>query len=247
MHDILFIMGFGFIAAFVDAIAGGGGLISVPALLFTGMPPQLALGTNKLGSTMGSFVSSMTYLRSSHADKKLLKKLIPFTVVGAIIGVFVLRLIPPDKLKPLIIFLLIGITVYTLVKKRAKDGDGHVVLTTGKFLFLITMACVIGFYDGFFGPGTGSFLIFSFTLVGMTFLQAGANAKILNFTSNLVSAITFVGLGMVDYKLGIAMGIGMIPGAYIGSHFAIKQGSRLVKPMFIVITVFLIGKQLFFS
>lgn len=245
MEDYIILIIFGFLASFIDSIAGGGGIISVPTLLFTGLPPSIALGTNKLASSMGSFVGSITYLRSSHVDSKLMVRLIPFTAVGAVLGVITLSKIPSDILQPIIVILLISITIITIFKSSNSTENKEIIpLTFYKLFFLILMAFVMGFYDGFFGPGTGSFLIFGFSLIQYSFLKSAANAKILNFTSNIVSLIAFLLLDMIDFKYGIVMGLAMLPGAYLGSKLALSNGSMLVKPIFIIMTLLIVGKQL---
>lgn len=245
MEDYLILIIFGFLASFIDSIAGGGGIISVPALLFTGLPPSIALGTNKMASSMGSMVSSITYLRSSHVDTDLMKRLIPYTAIGAIIGVFTLSIIPSDILQPIIVILLLIITIITILKPNKKSDNVETIsLTSKNIFFLIFMAVCMGFYDGFFGPGTGSFLIFGFSLLHFSFLKAAANAKILNFTSNIVSLIAFYFLDLIQFKYGIVMGLAMLPGAYFGSRLALTNGSKLVKPCFIVMTLLIVGKQI---
>lgn len=245
MEEILIILLFGFIAAFIDSIAGGGGLISVPALLSIGLPPSIALGTNKIQSTISSAVSSIGYLKSGKIDKKLLLSFIPFTLLGSAIGVFLVKLMPSEWLRPIIIILLILMLIYTLIKKNWGSFDNYKELNKKTFFIIVGLIFIIGIYDGFFGPGTGSFLVFIFLFTGMDFLRSQANAKILNTISNFVALIVFMFFGLLNYKFGLIMSIGGIFGAYFGTKFAVKKGSAIVKPIFIIITLFLIAKQVF--
>lgn len=233
----------GFVAAFIDSVVGGGGLISVPALLAIGLPPNLVLGTNKLASTMSSFTSTASFLLSGKIELKLVARLFPLSFIGAALGAISVNAIPTQFLRPLVVILLIAVTIYTLIRKNWGTKSTYGGLTTKRMILLIIATTVIGFYDGFFGPGTGSFLIFVFLLLGFDFVGASGNAKVLNFASNLASFATFAMLGSISYGYGIPMGISMIVGAIVGSRIAIKRGAAYVKPLFIGITVLLIGKQ----
>lgn len=244
MENILFLLFMGFITAFVDSVAGGGGLVSVPALLSVGLSPHMVLGTNKLQGSIASVISSYEYIRSGKVNTKLIRKIIPFVIVGAGLGVFTVQLLPSDWLKPIIIILLIVILIYTFLKKDFGKHINPKPLTAGLFAYLVVMATVIGFYDGFFGPGTGSFLLFVFLFTGIDFVSAQANSKILNTTSNVVSLIVFIKLGYVHYQYGLIMAASGIVGAIVGTKVAVTKGSKFVKPLFFVMTVWLILKQL---
>lgn len=234
----------GFVAAFVDASAGGGGMISLPALMLTGISPLHALGTNKMASTMGAVSSFLTFLRSGRMDTKLIRKLFPLSFVGSAIGVLLVQQMPSDFLRPLIVVLLIAIVLYSILKKEW-DRDAKPRAFTGRTLFLSMVAALaMGFYDGFFGPGTGSLLLFIFLMLGYDFIGATANTKALNFASNLAACIFFGLSGLINYQIGIFMGLSMIVGAYCGARFAITKGVAYVRPLFIVITTVLIGRQL---
>lgn len=244
MDIIAFLMFFGFIAAFIDAAAGGGGLISLPALLWVGIPPVNALATNKMAAVMGAAASFLTFIRSGKMDVALIKKLFPLSLIGSFAGVLVVREISPEFLRPFIVVMLILVFLYTLFKKEwGRTAKGKAI--TGRELFLSgVVALVIGFYDGFFGPGTGTFLLFAFIMIGFDFLGATANTKALNFASNLSAMILFWYLDLVVFEYAIPMGVAMIIGAYAGSRVAITKGVSYVRPMFIVVTGVLIGKQI---
>lgn len=240
----LFLLVAGFTAAFIDSVVGGGGLISLPALLFTGLPPGLALGTNKLASTACSLTSTLAFLRSGKIDRKLVLYLFPFSFIASALGSYTVQQIPPGFLKPLVVVMLILVAVYT-VRKKDWGAESTYPGKTRKVAVLSALAAsALGFYDGFFGPGTGSFLIFAFLMIGFDFVQAAGNAKVLNFASNIASVLTFMLSGMINYQYGLLMGLGMIAGAVLGSRVAIRKGTTYVRPLFIGVTGLLIGKQL---
>ncbi|MTT32518.1 TSUP family transporter [Terrilactibacillus sp. BCM23-1] len=242
---LVFLIFAGFLAGFIDAVVGGGGLISTPALLFTGLPPNIALGTNKLAGTMGALTSTLTFIRSKKVDFHLIGRLFPLTLIGSFIGVMVVHIISPEILKPLILILLALVTIYTIFKKDWGTISKYKGFTLSRAILFGLIIFTLGFYDGFLGGGTGSFLLFSFLAVGFDFLHAAGNAKILNFCSNIMALITFICLGSVNFQYGIPMAISMIIGSWIGANVAIRKGSSYVKLIFIVVTILLIGKNLF--
>lgn len=241
---LTFLLITGFLASFIDSVVGGGGLIAVPALLFAGFPPFVVLGTNKLAGTMSSLTSTLSFMRSGKIDFSLVKYLFPFSVAGAVLGSYTVRQIPSEFMKPMVIALLIGVTIYTLLKKDWGEISTYRGIKKRTFVLSIVISFAIGFYDGFFGPGTGSFLIFSFLMLGFDFVTAAGNSKVLNFGSNVASLITFMLLGNVNYQYGIPMGLAMIAGALLGSRVAIRKGAGYIRPLFIIVTTLLIGKQL---
>lgn len=240
---ILIIVAGGFLAAFVDSVVGGGGLIALPALLAAGLPPHLALGTNKLAGTMSSLTSTITFFRSGHVDLRMSGKLVPFTAVGAVAGTLLLQLVPSDWLRPLVVVMLLLVTVYTLFRKDWGKVNTLKALTRKGWVVMAAAALLLGGYDGFFGPGTGSFLIFAFLLLGLDFVKAAGNAKLLNFTSNLFALATFFFLGSISYSVGLLMGAAMVVGSLVGSRVAIKQGAKYVRPLFIGVSILLIARQ----
>ena len=239
-----FLMVMGFLAAFIDAIVGGGGLITVPALMCTGMPLIDVLGTNKGASVMGAVTSFVTFVRSGKVNLGLIKYLFPCSLIGSAVGVFAVKLMPADILRPLVIVMLILVTAYSLFKKDWGETQSYCVMTKKMLILCMLVAFIFGFYDGFFGPGTGSFLIFSFIWLGFDFIMAAGNARALNFASNMAAAILFGSLGAIKLSYALPMGIAMIIGAWCGAKMALKKGTAFVKPLFIIMTVILIGKQL---
>lgn len=235
-------------SSFIDAIAGGGGLISIPAFIFFGLPIHQALGTNKFAASCSSFTSTWQYIRSKKINFSPLYKTIPFTVLGAVFGVNTALKLSAEFLKLIFGWLIIIITLYTLLSKDNRNKQlNHSTdqnKVTGWELYLFSLC--MGFYDGFFGPGTGSFLIFGFRkLMKEDYLSASGHSKLLNFTSNVVSLCLYAFHGKVQYKVGIIVGFFMILGAYFGSKLAIRKGSLLIKPVFIMISASLGIKMLF--
>ncbi|MGE8205567.1 TSUP family transporter [Heyndrickxia sp. NPDC080065] len=250
MHDIhlytlLFLIATGFLASFIDAVVGGGGLISIPALLFVGLPPSTAIATNKLASSMGSLTSTISFIRSGKVNFRLVSKLFPITLIGALFGAYIVKHVSSEILKPLVLTLLITVAIYTILKKEWGKDSKYRGMTKTKAVLFALVIFLIGFYDGFFGAGTGAFLLFSFLMIGFDFVQSAGNAKVLNFASNLAALFMFLYLGIVNFSYGIPMGIAMILGAIIGSNFAIKKGVSYVRVLFILVTLFLIGKNIF--
>ena len=243
--NIMFAMvAMGFVAAFIDSVVGGGGLISVPTLMWAGLPMLNVLGTNKVASCMGACAGFLTYLRSGKIDKKIMRVMFPLSFIGSIFGVLVVRQVPPDFLRPLVVVMLIVIAIYSVAKKDWGADKQSVSVSQKNYLLGMVIIFALGFYDGFFGPGTGSFMLFMFLMTGYGFLGAAANARAANFASNLAAVIVFTILGLVNFSYAIPMGLGMILGAFCGAKMAISKGAAYVRPLFIGMTVILIGKQI---
>jgi len=241
---LVFLVIAGFVAAFVDSVVGGGGLVALPALMLTGLPPSMVLGTNKLGGTLSSVTSTISFMFSGKINGKLVLALFPLSFIGSALGTYSVHLLPSAFLKPLVVILLVVVLIYTLFKKNWGANAAPRPLTGAAKTVAAVLAFALGFYDGFFGPGTGSFLLFLFLLLGFDFVGASANAKVLNMASNIASLALFFILGSVHVGYGLPMGIAMIAGALVGSRVAIRHGSRYVKPLFVGVTGILIGKQL---
>lgn len=230
---LLFITGF--FSGFVDSIAGGGGLISVPVLMATGMPPQMVLGTNKLQSSFGAFSSVYNYTKKGVISIKECTFGIVFTVIGAAFGSFLVQQINPDFIRQLIPFLLIPIVFYSIFS-GSLDENRKAKLSSNIFFFFAGL--VLGFYDGFFGPGTGTFWTAAFVyFMGFELTKATGATKVMNFTSNIVALSLFFIGGNIDYKAGFVMAAGSVIGARIGSNLAAKKGSRFIRPVFITVVL----------
>lgn len=245
-NNLIFLCVSGFCAAFVDSIAGGGGVISVPAFLFAGVPPHIALGTNKFSSSCGSFTSSIKFIKSGKVDFNILKYLIPVTLIGAVLGVNTVLSINGDYVNTIVLILLISVGVYSLFSKNAGIEDDFRGATRKTIFLGMFLAGVLGFYDGFFGPGTGSFLIFGLIYIfEFDFVRASGNGKVLNFTSNIASLVMFAFRGQIDYKLGIPVALFMIIGARLGTKVALNKGAKVIKPIFVTMSLAAAFKMLY--
>jgi len=243
---IIFLCIAGFFAALVDSIAGGGGIISVPAFLLAGIPPHIALGTNKFSSSFGSFTSSLTFAQSNKVDFKLLKFLVPFSLLGAFVGVSAVLVIDPGYLTNIVLILLLFVGVYSLFSRTMGVEDKFKGFSGKNIALGILLAFILGFYDGFFGPGAGSFLIFGIiSIFGFDYVRASGNAKVLNFASNITSLIVFALNFQINYVYGIPVALAMIVGSRVGVRMALKKGSKLIKPIFVTMALAAAAKMLY--
>jgi uncharacterized membrane protein YfcA len=243
---IIFLCSAGFLAAFVDAIAGGGGLISVPAYFAIGFPPHFTLGTNKFSSSFGSITSTLRFAKSGKVDKSLLKILLPFVFLGAVVGVSTVLVLDPSILKPIVLILLVSVGIYSFFSKSVGLEDKYEGTNKKNLTIGCIFAFVMGFYDGFFGPGAGSFIIFGLiSIYGFDFVRASGNAKAMNFTSNITSVVLFAINGKIYYLMGIPMALFMILGARVGSKLALKEGAKFIKPIFVTMSLAVAGKMLY--
>tara|TARA_R100001126_G_C4870016_1_gene172456 strand:+ start:489 stop:1364 length:876 start_codon:yes stop_codon:yes gene_type:complete len=232
------------LAGFVDAIAGGGGLITIPALLWAGVTPAQALATNKLQGSFGSFSASLNFIRKGHVDPRDMVLAIVLTFAGSALGTVLVQMLDPGILMTILPGLLILIALYFLFSPRVGDIDAHQMI--GKATFAFTAGFGIGFYDGFFGPGTGSFFSIAFVaLLGFNMTKATAHTKVLNFTSNFASLVMFIAGGEVVWIVGGVMAVGALIGAQIGSHMVMKVGARLVRPLLVVTSIAISIKLIF--
>lgn len=232
LEIILLLAAAAFIAGFIDSIAGGGGLITVPALLLAGYPPVVALGTNKLQGLFGSGSATLSYAMNGHVDLKRQLPSAALSFLGAILGALLATVLPADILRLALPPLLVAIALYFAFKPRLDDIDRAQRMTP--FLFGLTVVPIIGFYDGVFGPGTGSFFMLAFVgLAGYGVLKATAHTKLLNFSSNIGGFLLFAAVGAVAWKIGLLMGAAQFIGARVGAGLAMKNGARLIKPLLV--------------
>lgn len=224
-----------FVAGFVDAIAGGGGLITLPAYLITGLPSHYVLGTNKLGSAMGTVVSTAEYIKDGFVNWKSGIFCILFTFAGAFIGSNLALLIPDRIFKIIMIVLLPVIAIYVFTHKKIENTNTP--FSPRKTLILcILCSFFVGIYDGFYGPGTGTFLILLLTgLCRLTLNQTAGTTKIINLTSDLTSLAVFVWNGKIIWTLGLIAGIFSIAGNYIGAKTFVKNGTKIARPIVIIV------------
>lgn len=236
--NIVFLCLAGFFAAMVDSIAGGGGIISLPAYLLAGVPTHIALGTNKFSSTAGSFTSSLKFIKSGKVNFTIIKYLIPFTLIGSVLGVNTVLKLDQKYLSTLVLVLIVFVGFYTLFSKNIGLEDNLKPKTSSRLFMGILLAFSLGFYDGFFGPGAGSFLIFGLiNIFGFNFIKASGNAKVLNFVSNISALVMFAFRGQIYYLVGLPVAIFMVAGAHVGTHLALKNGAKLIKPIFVTMSL----------
>lgn len=239
---VLLLFTIALVAGFIDTIAGGGGLLTIPTLLYVGLSPSSALATNKLQGTIGTLTSSLYFIKNKYIDIKEMKWMIFLSFVGSSIGTLTILQLDSSFLKKVIPFLLIGIGIYFLLSPKLGDHEKEKRISIITYSF--TFAFIIGFYDGFFGPATGSFFVISLMFfLGSHLSKATAQAKVLNFVSNVSSLLFFMLYGEIFWTIGIVMIFGQIIGALIASKLIIKNGTKLIKP-FIVIVSFAISIKL---
>jgi uncharacterized membrane protein YfcA len=233
---LLALMLVGAIAGFVDAIAGGGGLLCIPALLWAGLTPLETLATNKLQATFGTFAATAGYARHGLIDLQRLWPAIILTLGGSAIGALTVQWLPSDLLARLVPVLLILFAVYFLLSPHIGSEDRHHRIGDGPFALLVGTG--VGFYDGFFGPGTGSFFTLAFvTLLGFGLPRAVAGAKVLNFASNFAALLVFVASGKVLWLVGVGLGLGQLAGSWLGAHTAVRHGAIVIKPLLIAVAL----------
>ena len=230
----LAMFGVAFVAGFVDTIAGGGGLITIPALLGAGIAPHAALATNKLQSCFGSGMASWHFIRLGLVDIKAMLAAIFWVFVSAGCGAFAVLLLSAGILEFLIPILLSFILIYTIFSKKL--GENERVARLSPFVFYFIFGGIFGFYDGFFGPGTGSFWTFALIcLLGMNMKSAVAHTKVLNFASNIFSLFVFIYGGEILWILGLVMGVGQLLGARVGAGFVIKKEINFIRKIFLFV------------
>jgi uncharacterized protein len=248
LYTLAFLAAAAFCAGLIDAIAGGGGLIQLPAMLIglSKTETVVVLGTNKVPSFFGTAASALTYRRNIKVSSKLLVVMAVPAFTGSMAGASLASLIPAEVLKPLVVALLIGVLIYTW--KRPQLGQIESMRhSEGKRLKISALAALtIGFYDGIIGPGTGSFLILVLVAVmGFAFLSASAIAKVVNVATNAGAILIFGANGEVIWKLGLTLAIANVCGGLIGVRIALRGGSGLVRKVFMGITAALILKVAF--
>lgn len=239
IHVIAVLTLVGFCAGFIDSIAGGGGLLTLPAFLIAGLPPQVSLGTNKFQATLGTSISTINFIHKGKVSFKVVLSGIFFALIGSYIGSKVILSISPDLVGKIIVFLLpFGIFATLCPKKETIKSQ---TLTNIDVIFKIPIICtIIGFYDGFFGPGTGSFLALSFYFfMKLNLIEATANAKVFNFISNLGALAAFIAGGKVFYTIGLPMAVANMVGNYFGSHLVLKKGAKVIKLFLIIVLIIL--------
>ena len=237
-HTLVWLVLAALASGFVDAIAGGGGVITVPALLAAGVPAHLALGTNKGQAIFGSSTALWRYARAGLVHGPRGRAAFPAGLVGSILGAQGVLWVPPEALVPVVLVLLVGVAAFLAL--RGEPPVGVVPHSVG---MAVGVALGIGAYDGFFGPGTGTFLIFAFVwLFGCDLQHASADAKVVNFASNLEAVLLFASQGAVLWSVALPMAAAQAAGAWLGAHSAIRGGNRWVRGVALAVVLALVLK-----
>lgn len=251
VHQLLIACPLVFMAGFIDSIAGGGGLISLPAYYLIGLPPHIALGTNKMSSSMGTVMAAIQYIRKKYFYKEVIFISILTALVGSTIGSRTALLLEGVYLKQIMTFFIPVVALITVLKKDFLSRPEKKLSLSKANLMAGIASLLIGFYDGFFGPGTGMFLMMVYvSLIGMNVVTACGNTKVVNLATNIAALVTFVRTGNVAFLIAIPCGISSIVGSYLGAHLAMKKGLSIIKPVMLAVIALLmlsIGKDLFTS
>lgn len=232
-----------FVAGFIDSVAGGGGLIQLPSLLifFPKTPLPALFGTNKISALAGTSFAAWRYSKHVRFDYKLLVIISLFSLVSSYTGARTVSLVNPDYLKPVVFGILILIAIYTFLKKNLGAFQKRELTDSRKLLYGSLLGTTVGFYDGFLGPGTGSFLVLGFVVVlGFEFITASAYSKIINCVTNISALFVFVRQGNFIPSAAIVMAFGNIAGNITGSYLAIKKGNRFIRLFFLIVVSLLI-------
>lgn len=232
-----------FLAGLVDAVAGGGGLISLPAYLLAGLPPHLATATNKCSSTFGTLLATVRYLRRGKLHRQSAALSVACALAGSWVGARLNLWVPERFLYLFLLACLPVIAVILFFRRKAVDEDHTDRYTSAGLLTRVgAIALVIGRYDGFFGPGTGTFLMLALTtLCGFDLLTASGNTKLINLSSNLAAFVTFALSGSILWTLGIPAALFNIAGNYLGSGLALRRGAAVIRPMMLTVLLLLLG------
>ena len=235
-----------FVAGLVDAVVGGGGLIQIPLLFgaFPEYPPALLFGTNKVASIVGTSSAAIQYARRIKIEWPVAIPSVLAALAFSWLGARSVTLFPPEILRPLVLVLLIAVATYTFRRKDfGIQGSSHTQSGIRQTLTAVGIGATLGFYDGFFGPGTGSFLIFAFIrFLGMDFLRASVTAKLTNVATNLAAILFFAGAGAIIWEAALTMAAANLAGALAGSRLALKHGSQFIRRVFLLVVCALIIK-----
>lgn len=239
-YGYLALGGIAIIAGLIDTIAGGGGLICIPALLSAGLSPTMSLGTNKLQSLVGELNSALYFIRKKQVSLRHLSLAMIFTAISAAVGAVCVQLIHDDILKKMLPILLLIVLLYTLFSPKAKNIEGSAKLSWNHFSVLFGI--VIGFYNGFIGPPTGSLWMFALMFfAGFNIVKATMHTKPLNCLGNISSVLPFIFTGQVNYIVAAVMALGQLLGSHIGAGLVVRRGHQLIRPLYIsVVSIMLL-------
>lgn len=241
IETLLLLMAAGFVAGFIDAVAGGGGLITVPVLLLAGANPVTALATNKIQGLFGAATAARAYARGGHVNLREQAKPALIAFAASIVGALLITVLPTDWIRLILPVLLIGIALFFAFKKGLDDQDRTRRMEPA--VFAATMVPLCGAYDGLLGPGAGSFYMIAFvSLAGYGVLKATAHTKLLNFASNAGALCAFALVATPWWITGLCMGVAQIAGAQVGANLAQSKGARLIKPLLVLASLTLAAK-----
>jgi uncharacterized protein len=231
-------------AGMVDAVAGGSGVLAVPALLAAGLPPHLALGTNKAQGVFGTFASTLRYARAGLLDARRARVTFPAGLAGSLGGAALVLLVPPSTLRPVVLVLLVAAAVAVALRPGGnRKRPVTATPTRAPLLAAAAVALLLGAYDGFFGPGAGTFLILAFAfLFDLPLQRASADAKPVNFASNLAALALFSVRGTVLWEIALPMAAAQFAGGWLGAHLAVRAGDRLVRAVVLLVVLALVAK-----
>jgi len=239
----LWLMAAALAAGIIDSIAGGGGLVTLPALMLAGLPPAVALGTNKCQSLFGALSATLAYARSGHVNINRQKRQALLAIIGGGAGAWLVTIISETLLRAFLPILLALVACYFACQPHLDDQDKTHRLSP--LLFTCLIPPMIGFYDGLAGPGTGSFFMLAFvSLAGFGILKATAHTKLLNFSSNFGALLVLASFDAVYWKLGLLMGCTQFIGAQLGARLAVLIGARLIKPLLVMVCIIMAGRLL---
>jgi len=245
VSELALLGGFAFLAGLMDAIAGGGGLILVPALfaVYPTAPPALLLGTNKLSSIAGTAMATLRYGFSVPIQWRVIIPAAFCAALGGLVGAKTVTLLDASVLRPIVVALLVVVAIYTLLRRNFGAHPGHGSFVGAERVAMPALAALVGFYDGFFGPGTGSFILFGLVRwFGYDFLTAAAAAKVLNLATNFGALVLFMATGNVMYGIALPMAACSILGGLLGAQLAISKGARFIRGAFLAVIIALIAK-----
>lgn len=251
MEILTIVFAAGIFAGFIDAIAGGGGLIMIPTLMMSGLSVGTAIATNKLCGTSGTLTSSFKFALDKNVDWQACFYMGAPAVFGSFVGSNLISFLPVKWAEPVVLFLLFIITIFIVLKPQFGVHVAHRKDSTKKqpskqqIAMLSILGIIIGFHDGFFGPGAGTFFVFSLLSIrSLDFLRGTGSSKIINFLTNVTALASFLFLGLVDMPKGISGALGVTLGSFCGADFATKKGASVIRPLFIAVSLLLVGKLL---
>jgi uncharacterized membrane protein YfcA len=246
MNQFLIVCPLLFLAGFLDAIGGGGGLISLPAYLLAGLPVHSAIATNKLSGSCGTALATIQFIRRGMVNWKLAIPTVAAAILGSSLGAKASMAVEEAVMEKLLLCVL-PVAAVIVLRSRSFQNEGHIVLNRRTWATALLSAAVVGFYDGFYGPGTGTFLIIAFTtLAKFPLARANAHAKVINLTTNLTSLAVFLTGGQVVFLLGLAGAACNMAGNFLGAELAVKRGAAVTKPVILIVLGLLALKLLGF-